>query len=51
MPGVAILVLVDIPFGDLDGDQLCKLAEKVAILVLVDIPFGASQQGFTTKAY
>jgi len=43
MEGVAILVLVDIPFGgeaieiDMTGDT-----QIVAILVLVDIPFGVN---------
>mgnify|MGYP007030123400 CR=1 FL=1 len=42
---VAILVLVDNPFGE--GDLSCQHIEKffVAILVLVDNPFGETQGG------
>ena len=37
---VAILVLVDNPFGELGYLGLCAQDSQVAILVLVDNPFG-----------
>ena len=45
---VAILVLVDNPFGDVKDTPFYMGDDGVAILVLVDNPFGAFSEPYLT---
>ena len=42
--GVAILVLVDYPFGEKEQIDVILVLDAVAILVLVDYPFGVESK-------